>query len=136
MGNIESIENIETSDPNEILYIKGHNGKLKRNFKDKLVWASQLAYDGPILKYINDLSKKYSKPFVIIKSDLDQLDFISEPNEKRLVASRIFNSDYYTYSIPQHDDYFIGFMDTFPKIPFFQKKDEIVWRGLQKGSAG
>jgi hypothetical protein len=135
MGNsIEYIENIETSNPDEILYIKGYNGILKRNFKDKLVWASHLAYNGPIINYITMLGKKYSKLFVIIKSDIDQLNFFTEPNEKRLVASRIYNSDFFTYSIPQHDDYFTGYLDTFERIPFSKKKDEIVWRGLERGS--
>jgi hypothetical protein len=131
---IEHIENIEILDPDEILYIKGYNGKLKRNFKDKLVWASQLAYDGSIINYITMLGKKYSKSFVIIKYDLDQLNFFTEPHEKRLVASRISHSDYFTYSIPQHDEYFTGYLDIFERIPFSKKKDEIIWRGLERGS--
>jgi hypothetical protein len=121
-----------SSDTKKFLFIKGYGNTIERNFKDKLIWASKLVYDGPIFKYICDLSCKYSKIFVIFKSDLDNIDFISEPNEKRLVASRIDYSDSYTFPIPQHDDYFNGVSDKFDKVSFFQRKDEIVWRGLER----
>jgi hypothetical protein len=99
------------------------------------VWAQETKVKGPIIMFINNLSRKYNKPYIIFAGDVDQVEFIPKNIPEYslyLVASRTSKSNQYVYAIPQNDNSFdeIVLEDT---ILFENKRDEIVWRGGMNG---
>lgn len=121
-------------------YLVGSGGGLImyssiKNPRSTVLWAQKTKVKGPMVIFINNLSDKYKKPYVILAHDFDKIEFI--PNNipeysLYLVASRTSKSNQYTYAVPQNDDSFDGkvLKDT---VPFENKRNEIVWRGGMNG---
>ena len=109
-----------------------HKGKMV-NKNDNLLWLQELTTGGPIVKYMNKLSKKYNKDFVILSNDynIDEFWKNDEFNDSLKFVSSIHKDkidNNYIYPIPQYDFYFNGVKE-FKTIPFKDKKNEIIWRG-------
>lgn len=100
--------------------------------KQKKIWNENMTENSDTISYIMDLSKKYNKPFTIIKADKDIIDIPS--NGIRFVSSINKYSDKYTYPIPQFDEYFSDQKfkqnaNISTNIPFDKKIKKIMWRG-------
>lgn len=98
------------------------------------LWAEKVDVNGSIIRYLTKMSKKYNMQYVIIKEDFDIIFSPRHLSEKYLyfVSCRNYNSNPYTFAIPQNDDYFnnVRIKDN---IPFKKKKNSIVWRGRIHG---
>ncbi len=100
-------------------------------FSDNLWWV-WLGVDGPIVKYICDKAIENKRNFVICGGDVD--DYIINNNVKRKMVSCINkNSNKNTCPIPQDDNYFIKKYIVPKYTPYYIKKNEIIWRGDNRG---
>jgi hypothetical protein len=121
-------------------YLVGNNGRIimyscVKNPRSYRVWAQETKVKGPIIMFINSLSDKYNRPYVILAHDFDKIEFLPKniPGYSLyLVSSRISGSNQYTYTMPQNDDSFDGKVVN-DSVPFENKRDEIIWRGGMNG---
>lgn len=107
-----------------------------KNRRHRRVWSEEVKIRGPVVAYLNVLSSKYNKPYVVLAHDADIIGYIPDKIPQYslyFVASRVKSSNLYTYALPQNDDSF-ELKTIKDNIPFENKRDEIMWRGSMNGS--